>query len=186
MHRGITADSYDREMPRLVLTVIGDDRAGLVSSLADVIASYGGNWEESQMAELAGKFAGIVVVTIPPERFDAFLSATRTLEGLLEVSVHTGAHDRAKADQESTGLTLAILGNDRPGIVHELSTVLSTHGLSIERMTTNTREAPMAGGLLFEATIDVRVPPQLDFADIRAELERIAAELVVDLEIDRS
>jgi glycine cleavage system regulatory protein len=174
------------DMPRLVLTVIGDDRAGLVSSLADVIASYGGNWEESQMAELAGKFAGIVVVSIPPERLDGFLSATHTLDGLLEVSVHTGAHDRAETDQESTILTLAVLGNDRPGIVHELSTVLSTRGLSIDRMTTNTREAPMAGGLLFEATIDVRVPPQLDFADVRADLERIAADLGVDLDVDQS
>jgi glycine cleavage system regulatory protein len=173
-------------MPRLVLTVIGDDRAGLVASLADVIASYGGNWEESQMAELAGKFAGIVVVTISAERYDEFLAATRTLEGLLEVSVHRGARDRDETDQESTRLTLAVLGNDHPGIVQELSAVLSTHGLSIERMTTSTREAPMAGGLLFEATIDIRVPPQRDFADIRAELERIAAELFVDLEIDQS
>ena len=170
-------------MPHLVLTAIGDDRAGLVSSLADIVASHGGNWEESQLAELAGKFAGIVVVSVSADRVDEFVAATRTLDGLLDVSVYPGTVENAGDD--STRLTLAVLGNDHPGIVHELSTVLSAHGLSIERMTTNTREAPMAGGLLFEATMDVRVPPQTDVTDVRVELERIAAELFVDLGIDQ-
>ena len=49
-------------MATLVLTVIGDDRAGLVNALADVVTAHGGNWERSQLAELAGKFAGIVLV----------------------------------------------------------------------------------------------------------------------------
>src|SRR5690606_26345178 len=52
-------------MSTLVLTVIGDDRAGLVNAVAEVVARHGGNWERSQMAELAGKFAGIVLVTVP-------------------------------------------------------------------------------------------------------------------------
>lgn len=172
-------------MPHLVLTAIGDDRAGLVSALADVVASHDGNWEESQLAELAGKFAGIVVVRIPADRVDEFISATRTLDGFLDVSVYVGNAPES-ADPDATRLTVAVLGNDHPGIVHELSAALSAHGLSIERMTTNTREAPMAGGLLFEATIEVRVPPPTDFAAVRAELERIAADLYVDLGIDQT
>ncbi len=53
-------------MTPLVLTLIGDDRAGLVSAVAGAVSEHGGNWDRSQMAELAGKFAGIVLVTIPP------------------------------------------------------------------------------------------------------------------------
>ena len=45
-------------MATLVLTVIGDDRAGLVNALAEAVTAHGGNWERSQLAELAGKFAG--------------------------------------------------------------------------------------------------------------------------------
>ena len=52
-------------MTTLVLTVIGDDRAGLVKALADVVSAHDGNWEQSHLAELAGQFAGIVVVTVP-------------------------------------------------------------------------------------------------------------------------
>ena len=65
-------------MPRLVLTVIGDDRSGLVRALADVVTEHGGNWEESQLAELAGKFAGIVVVSVPEARAEEFATALST------------------------------------------------------------------------------------------------------------
>ena len=41
-------------MRNLVLSVIGDDRPGLVSALSEAIARSGGNWERSQLAQLAG------------------------------------------------------------------------------------------------------------------------------------
>ncbi|QKT06737.1 ACT domain-containing protein [Gordonia sp. X0973] len=170
-------------MQHLVLTVIGDDRPGLVSALADVVAANGGNWERSQLAQLEGKFAGIVVVGVTEDDADGLLAATRAIDDL-DVAVHAASGIPVVDDETVTHLTIGVLGNDRPGIVRELSTVLGSHGLSIENMTTGTREAPMAGGLLFEAHFDVRVPAGTDLVDVRTELERLAAELLVDLGID--
>ncbi|GAA2158502.1 glycine cleavage system regulatory protein [Humibacillus xanthopallidus] len=173
-------------MPRLVLTVIGDDRSGLVRALADVVTEHGGNWEESQLAELAGKFAGIVVVSVPEDRAEEFATSLSTLDGLLEVAAHPGAEPEAEiqAGPAATDqLTIDLLGNDHPGIVREVSTVLSHHDLSIETMTTGTREAPMAGGLLFEAHVVVDVPAGSDTSALRADLERLAAELLVDIAV---
>ena len=167
-------------MPALVLTVIGDDRVGLVKVLADTVSSHGGNWEHSQMAELAGKFAGIVVVTVPADRATDLSVALRALDGLLEVSAHPGTD--AAADQRGWPLlTLDLIGNDHPGIVREASAVLSRHGLSIETITTDTRDAPMAGGMIFEAHVVARVPPSCDPAALRADLEELATELMVDI-----
>jgi glycine cleavage system regulatory protein len=171
-------------VPRLVLTVIGDDRAGLVTALADVVTAHDGNWEDSQLAELAGKFAGIVVVGVPDGRVDELTSALHELDGLLEVTTHPGAEAEAVPDDAGARrLTVDLLGNDSPGIVREVSSVLSRHQLSIETMTTGTREAPMAGGLLFEAHVVVRVPASSDTAALRADLERLATELLVDIAV---
>ncbi|GEE01552.1 glycine cleavage system regulatory protein [Gordonia spumicola] len=170
-------------MRNLVLSVIGDDRPGLVSALSDAVASNGGNWERSQLAQLAGKFAGIVVVAVPADQADALIAAVTGLDGLLEVAVHSG-DDAAPRDGEWASLTISVLGNDRTGIVQELSAALSASGVTIENLITGTREAPMAGGLLFEAEIHVLVPPTVDLATVRADLERIAAELLVDLDLD--
>lgn len=170
-------------MPKLVLTVIGDDRAGLVQALSRVVAGHGGNWEHSQMAELAGKFAGIVVVTVPAERSDELTEALRGLDGLLEVSAHPGAEQEGREPEAAERISIDVLGNDHPGIVHDVSAVLARRGLSIETMTTTSREAPMAGGQLFEAHVVVRVSPTVDLGDVRAGLEKLAAELLVDIEV---
>lgn len=164
-------------MAALVLTAIGDDRAGLVSALADVIADHGGNWEQSQMAELAGKFAGIVLVTVPDGRIDELRSALDPLAGVLDIKVHLGD----ETSDEPRSLTITLLGNDRPGIVREFSAALAGIGVSIDRLSTTTREAPMAGGVLFEATADIQAPTDLSADDLRVTLEALAGELMVDI-----
>ena len=51
----------------LVMTVIGQDRPGLVESVAALVAENGGNWLESRMSRLGGHFAGILRVEVPGE-----------------------------------------------------------------------------------------------------------------------
>ena len=164
-------------MSILVITVIGTDRAGLVSALAGVVADHEGNWTRSQLAELAGAFGGIVVVEVPDARVAAFTAAALAIDGL-EVVVQGG---QEAATPTARQVTLEVLGNDRPGIVKEISRVVARHGLSILELTTDTREAPMTGGRLFEARLTVEVNDPSDLDAVRADLERIAAELMVDL-----
>lgn len=173
---------YDDGVANLVLTVIGDDRAGLVSALAEAVTTHGGNWERSQLAELAGKFAGIVVVSVPDESRDRLVEALAPVPGL-EVSVYGGSDTTASAPSPPN-VTLDLVGNDRPGIVLEVTTVLSRHGISIDTLTTGTREAPMAGGRLFEAHLAARAPVTADLAAVRRDLELLAAELMVELTLD--
>jgi len=164
---------------KLVLTVVGDDRAGLVAALAEVVSAHGGNWEESQLAELAGTFAGIVVVSVPDDAVVAFSAALGELDGLLKITTHPGS--AAEVPRHWQGLTLSVLGNDHPGIIRDISAALSRHDLSIESLTSQTMDAPMAGGRLFEAQVVARVPQGADLGEIRAELERLASEILVDI-----
>jgi glycine cleavage system regulatory protein len=165
----------------LVLTVIGDDRSGLVSALSEVIADHGGSWERSQMARLAGKFAGIVLVTVPDQSTPALVDALGGLQtqGLLEITAEPGIEEAAAP--ETTRLSLQLLGADRPGIVQEISRVLAERDVSIVQLDTATREAPMAGGVLFEATATLLAPPDLAIGDLQTQLEELANELMVDL-----
>jgi glycine cleavage system regulatory protein len=169
-------------MAKLVLTVVGDDRAGLVQSLADVVGEHGGNWETSELAELAGAFAGIVLVSVPDARLDELREALHGLDGLLRVTVHGGAD--AGAGETGRRLTFSVLGDDRPGIVREVSGILSRHGVTIDLFSSHTREAPMAGGVLFEARIAARVPDGVETTAVVEELERLAAEIQVDVALD--
>lgn len=166
-------------MAHLVLTVVGDDRAGLVRALADTVAVHGGNWERSELAELAGAFAGIVLVTVADDAAPGLVDALGSLDGMLRVSVHPGAADDAPATGRTFSFT--VLGNDRPGIVREVTTAIAANALSIDSFTSRTREAPMSGGTLFEAEVSVRIPSNADLGPLVAELERLAGEIQVDL-----
>ncbi|HWK78618.1 MULTISPECIES: glycine cleavage system protein R [unclassified Microbacterium] len=168
-------------MTTLILTVAGSDRPGLVAAVADIVDAHGGNWESSQLAELAGVFAGVIQVSVAPDREAELQDALRALDGTLAITVHTGADASTAAEQP---ITLQVLGNDRPGIVREVSAVLRAHELSIQDMTTETRDAAMAGGRLFEASVAATVPASADLTALRADLERLTAELQVDITLD--
>lgn len=178
-------------MTTMVLTVIGDDRAGLVGALAEAIASVGGNWDESHMSELAGKFAGIVQVTVPDSKTDALRAALVPLEsqGLLDITVTAGenAVDGAAAVSEGgSRFELELVGHDQPGIVREMSSVLGDLGVSIEELTTETGEAPMAGGTLFTARAQLIAPAGVSSGQLRDRLEELSNQLMVDIELSEN
>ncbi len=170
-------------MTALVLTVVGDDQAGLVDALSGVIVDHGGNWDTSEMAQLAGKFAGIVLVTVPDGNADALVEALEPLEarGLLDITVSRATP--AAPGPPGRQLTLELVGQDHPGIVHDISHALATQDVSIRELHTETTSAPMAGGALFNATAVLEVPQDLPIARVREQLEALANELMVDIEI---
>ena len=172
-------------MATLVLTVIGDDRAGLVNAVAEVVARHGGNWERSQMAELAGKFAGIVLVTVPDDSVDELVAALEPLHGMLDIMAQPGARRaRRRSRRGHAGSRSTSIGTDRPGIVREITDVLAAHAVNIDTLRTETRDAPMSGGRLFEAAAMLEVPATTDIGALRVALEKLANELMVDITLD--
>jgi glycine cleavage system regulatory protein len=166
-------------MATLTLTCIGDDRPGLVSDLSGAIRAHEGSWERSQMARLAGKFAGILQVEVPDAHAEALVADLDALAGVgLQVTVE---RTDVPPGGEAQRLDLELLGADHPGIVAEISASLAGRGIGIEELTTGLREAPMAGGLLFEARAVLDVPPGMGTDELRAMLEGLADELMVDI-----
>ena len=168
-------------MATLVLTILGDDRPGLVSALSGPVSAHGASWERSELSRLAGKFAGIVVVSIPSDRLDA-LVAELTALGTQGLQVSFERTDEPPP-QPSQRLHLDLLGADRPGIVAEISTALAEAQVSIEELSTDVRDAPMAGGTLFEAHAVLSAPLAGDTDALRAVLEDLADELMVEIRL---
>jgi glycine cleavage system regulatory protein len=170
-------------MTSLVLTLLGPDRPGLVEAVADVIAGHGGNWLESRMAHLAGKFAGVLRAEIPAEKVDPLIQALARLEtrGLKIVAEVAGA---APPPADQRAMNLEVVGLDRPGIVREISQLLAQQGVNVEELTTDRSSAPMSGEMLFHARARVHIPAGTDLARLRGGLERLANDLVVEIRLD--
>ena len=167
-------------MKSLVLSVMADDRPGLVKAISNVVVDYGGNWLESRFALLSGKFAGIVNVEVPARNADALIAALEKLKtsGLQLIVSQSGA---AAANTSGTAMELEIVGADHPGIVHEITELLAERGVNVEEMSSDRKAASMSGTAMFEAWLRVRVPSASDQASLRGDLEALARDLVVEV-----
>jgi glycine cleavage system regulatory protein len=165
----------------LVLTVIAADRPGLVSLLSDTITAGGGNWLDARMASLAGQFAGVLLVGVDAARADALAAALQALPGLRLVVEKSSAAAAAGAAEAGETLKLELLGQDRPGIVRDISRVLADHQVSITDFETERTSGSFSGEAMFKARAQLQLPPGLESHTLRQALEALANELMVDL-----
>jgi len=164
----------------LVMTVIGEDRPGLVEQVAARIAGHGGNWLESRMSRLGGQFAGILRVQVPSEH-ESKLTASLSELGGKGLTVVILADTTGAASAKAELRALEIIGQDRPGIVQQITRALAQHGVNVEELETECVSAAMSGETLFKAKAKVMVPSSTNIAALKAELEKIAADLIVEV-----
>lgn len=164
----------------LVATVMGPDRPGIVRALSDRAQRQGANWTVSHMARIAGEFAGMVHFEVAREKAEALAESLRALEPSgLKVAVATSAAGAAPAGWRTFDLEL--VGDDRVGIVADLTRVLAERGISIERLNTETVRSESAAKARFKVNAHLLVPARLDLAALRAELGALAQSLMVDI-----
>jgi glycine cleavage system regulatory protein len=168
-------------MALLVLSVVGSDRPGLTRALAAAVLSAGGNWLESRLSRLGGLYVGSVLVELAADRVDALRSAVGSVDAQgLEVRIAPANEGPVEGGEE---LRLSLVGQDRSGIVDQVTAVLSSLNANIETFETSVRAEPYSGAPLFHMDAHVRLPPNLQAWDVQAALQDISAEIMVDISV---
>ncbi|WP_444901908.1 glycine cleavage system protein R [Microbulbifer sp. SSSA007] len=166
----------------LVISLICDDKPGVVEKLSTAIADNGGNWEDSHMAHFAGKFAGILRVAVPGDKSQPMKDA---LAKLADDGYNLVIEDAvAVSTSPQQTLTLKLVGNDRPGIVREISRALTAHHINMEQLETIYSSTPWSGEPLFTAECTISVDENIDLDGLRDELDQIANELGVEIDCE--
>lgn len=166
----------------LVFTFIGVDKPGLVEMLSNTVSAHSGSWQQSRMTQLAGRFAGITQVQVADDQLEALQQALQALSGAdLTVIIQSGQTEPAPAPGQQVELSL--IGNDRPGILMELSRALAARHINVSDMSTQVISAAMSADMLFEATATIHLPPNQDLAELSESLDDIANDLSVDISL---
>jgi glycine cleavage system regulatory protein len=166
-----------------ILSVLSDDRPGVIKQIAERVANHGGNWLESRLTQLAGKFAGVIRVNVP-------VTATEELRQALLSLTQVGINVQVEALQQNpTGepirnATFSAIGPDRPGIVLEITQALTEYNINIAELNTNCSSAPYSGDPLFAADGVLSVPRGTNVEQLCAQLERIADTLGIDISLE--
>ena len=166
-------------MTTLILSVMGSDRPGLTQALASAVLTAGGNWLESHLSQLGGLYVGSVLVELDGDKVEALRAAVSAVDAQgLEVRIAPTVEAPAAAGEV---LRLGVVGQDRPGIVHQVTGVLSGLGANIESFGSRLSIEPHQGAPLFHLDARLRLPPGLTAAAVQDALEAISGEIMVDI-----
>ena len=166
-----------------IITFIGDDRPGLVEQLSSVIENNSGNWHESRLSQLGGKFAGLILVSLPASSSDSLESELKALSAT-GLSVRVTPTTETNLAGGGRSITLTVLGPDRLGIVREISRALAERNINVVEMDSQVDSAAMSGESLFKARIDAHIPNDTDLDDLQDSLDEIANHMTLDIDLD--
>lgn len=166
----------------LIITILGTDEPGLVNSISDALEKHKASWSESRMAHLAGKFAGILQVSVADNNIEALSVEldklqTNDLKILIETSNSTEKPVATKT------LNIEILCQDRIGIINDVTEVLAKLNVNIEELDSTVKEASMAGGMLFCADLKLGLPNNVDADAVEDCLEELSDQLMIDIKL---
>lgn len=163
-----------------VLTVLSEDQPGLVKILSDVINEYAGSWTDSRMIHLAGKFAGLLKVSVPEDQADELIAALTSLQDDgIEIAIETITE---AVDENDETLVIEVLGQDAPGIINAITNQLASLSVNIEELYSEQRPAPMSSETLFYAKLKLSIPEGVRSSDVQKALEEMPDQLMVDID----
>jgi len=162
----------------VILSVTGSDRPGLTKALADAIHAAGGNWLESNLSRLGGKYVGAVLVEIEPDALSALAAEVGKVDssGLHVAVVSAGP----EPDEAEGAMSIELVGQDRPGIIREVTSVLAAIGANIDSLTTATENGAWSGERLFRANVSATLPEGVTPEAVQHALEAISRDVMVD------
>ncbi len=164
----------------LVVSIVGADRHGIVSLLADRAQRFGANWAASRLTRLATEFAGTVHFEVPRENADALATALRSLESS-GLQIVIARSDGATVPDSLRSVELELVGEDRLGIVSRLTKILAERSVSIESIHTEIIRSGVSGNQTFKIEAHLLVPVALSVDALRLELGTLASEMMVDI-----
>ena len=163
----------------LIFSFIGIDKVGIIEQLAHTVVTHGGNWLQSRMTHLSGKFAGIVQVSVAEAQSSTLQTALLAMASdTLAILVEPAADGLAPALGNTVHFD--IIGLDRVGIVKEITTALAQQQLNVVDMQSYIEHAPMSAEHLFKADIRLQMPANTDYEALHDTLDTLCQRLDLD------
>jgi glycine cleavage system regulatory protein len=170
-------------MQAMVLTIVGDDQPGLVDAIAKCITDAQGNWLRSSFCQLSGQFAGFIEVMLPQEMHNELVASCHKLANL-KITLVPSADLHSQADKSAQkSAIITVTGNDRRGIVSDITSTLKTFDINITEMATTCESAPNWGNLLFTARVTIAAAPELDLDKVQDAIEEITDDVMVEIAV---
>ncbi len=160
------------------ITVLCEDRVGLVARFTGAVTRLGGNIEDLEQSVRLGYFTITLMATFTQGQDAGMLQAELEKSGGTEtmaVSVLPRKEDPGPPPVEGEPFVLIVSGKDAPGIFTAVTASLAEKTINVENLICRT------GNDLFTITGDLTVPEEVDIKALRSNIMEILAERNVNV-----
>ncbi len=168
----------------LVISALGEDRAGIVNELAKLVSDTGCNIDDSRMTVLGRDFAVILLVNGRWNELAKLEAALPSLQRRLGLVINAKRTHPARREGNLLPYSVEVVASDHPGIVHQLANFFSTREINIRDLATTTYAAAHTGTPMFSVQITVDVPATMHIARLREDFMDFCDQLNLDAIIE--
>jgi len=167
-------------MKDYILTVMAQDRVGIVRDVASALTGLDGNITHVSQTVMCGYFTLIISVQVPDERTQ--LEIRQAIErrggvGEFEVNVRPYEQTPASRIRKAERFTLTLVGKDRKGIICRATEYLAKRDINIDDFY-----AYVIDGR-FVMLVQVSIPDGVDADEVRSELESLGCEFELTVQL---
>jgi glycine cleavage system transcriptional repressor len=172
-------------MTKLILSVIGHDRPGIIAAVSGILFENNGNIEAVSQTILQTQFSGTFIVTIPAttsvETLREKLCAGLNLLGLDALIRRVEKKEPLPSLVDAEPFVITTQGPDQKGLVARITAIIARHGVNVTNL-----QALFKGGDDPEHNImiyEVDIPRTIDRQALNRDLREKAEELSLTLNI---
>lgn len=164
----------------LAVSVVGNDRTGMVHELTRIISECGGNIAESRMSALGSEFAMLLLVNGNWHSLARIESELARLAETGALSVHLKRTEPKAARTDMLPYSVDIVSLDQTGILAGLSGFFASRAIDISEVSTRSYAAAHTGAPMFAVQMVINVPGKLHVAQLREDFMDFCDSLNLD------
>jgi len=164
----------------LVLSAIGQDRAGIVQSISHAVTDCGCNITDSRMTVLGGEFAVIMLLGGTWGAIVKLENSLPRLEKKLDLIIVSKRTETRPITRNQLSYMVEVVSMDHPGIVHDIAKFMSERQINIEDLSTSSYAAAHTGTQMFSMNMSISIPADLSIAALRNEFMDMCDDLNLD------
>ncbi len=162
----------------IVISAVGQDRAGVVQDITRTVLDCGGNIVESRMSALGSEFAMLLLVAGNWHTLARLESELEKVGGELAVTI--------KRTEAATGrdnllpYAVDVVCLDQPGIVFNISGFFAARAIEIAELNTRSYSAAHTGAPMFSVQMALNIPGDLHIATLREDFMEFCDQYNLD------
>ncbi len=164
----------------LIISILGEDRPGLIVELSQAILDCGCSILESRIMVLGKECSAILMVHGNWNTLAKLETQLAKLEQSLNLTIASKRTEDNNDKGDALPYGIEVVAMDQPGIVHSLADFFSSRRVNIEDLATHSYQATHTNTLMFSVNVTISIPANMPIALFREEFMDLCDELNLD------